>query len=142
MEFARKATVDMSVADIQRHVQVANLPEWCASIVEVQPKDSNQGRIICLSGDFVVHRELLNQGVRFSIPAGPHAIQWTITSDSPGEVVVHCTLNTADAQTELHQALDCFVTNWQAGLESWPQRRPQAPAPSCDPVGFSMGGFG
>jgi hypothetical protein len=142
MEFSRHAAVQMSVAEIQRNVRVANLPEWCASIVEVHSKDSNQGRITCLSGEFVVHRELLNSGVRFSIPAGPHAIQWTITCHQDGGVLVHCTLNTPDAPTELVQALDCFVSNWQSGLQGWEQRRPAEPAPSCEQAGFSMGGFG
>jgi hypothetical protein len=144
MEFTRLAAVDMAAADIQRHVNVANLPEWCASIVEVHSKDSNQGRITCLSGDFVVHRELLNSGVRFSIPAGPHAIQWTITTDSPGEVLVHCTVNSPQATTEsdLSQALNCFVDNWQKGLESWEERREVRPAPACGVSDFTMGGFG
>lgn len=142
MEFSRHAAVRMSVADIQRHVRVANLSEWCASIVAVHSQDSNQGRITCLSGDFVVHRELLNSGVRFSIPAGPHAIQWTVTSDGNDDVLVHCTLNTPDASAELQQALECFVGNWQTGLEDWQRRRPAEPAPSCEQAGFSMGGFG
>ena len=75
MEYTRVAAVDVPVADVQRHVRVANLTDWCASIVKVHSKDSNQGRITCLSGDFVVHRELLNRGVRFSIPAGPHVVR-------------------------------------------------------------------
>lgn len=144
MEFTRLAAVDMSAADIQRRVTVATLPEWCASIVEVHTKDSNQGRITCLSGDFVVHRELLNNGVRFSIPAGPHAVQWTITTETPGEVLVHCTLNSPEADTEtvLSQALDCFVDNWKAGLEGWEGRRIARPGPACATGDFTMGGFG
>lgn len=143
MEFTRYANVDMSAADIQRHIRVANLSEWCASIVEVHTRDANHGRMTCLSGDFMVHRELLNSGVRFTIPAGPHAIQWTLTSEGDGRVLMHCTLNTPEAPPEMQKALECFVDNWQAGLESWPERQPQAaPAPSCEAVGFSMGGFG
>jgi hypothetical protein len=142
MEFSRLVSVPMSAADIQRNVRVANLPAWCASIVAVHSQDSNQGRITCLSGDFVVHRELLNTGVRFSIPAGPHAIQWTITTEGNDQVLVHCTLNTPDAPAQLHTALDTFVANWQAGLEGWHQRQGSRPAPSCEQAGFSMGGFG
>jgi len=142
MEFSRHAAADMSVTDIQRNVRVANLPEWCASIIKVHSQDSNHGRITCLSGDFVVHRELLNTGVRFSIPAGPHAIQWTLTSEADGGVLVHCTLNTPTAPEELQQALDCFVDNWQAGLEGWQLRQDARPGPSCEQAGFSMGGFG
>lgn len=142
MEFTRHAIVEMSIVDIQRHIRVVNLPDWCASIVAVDSQDSNQGRMTCLSGDFVVHRELLQNGVRFTIPAGPHAIQWTLTTDGDGDILVHCTLNTDEAAEPMQQALNCFVDNWKSGLESWPDRRPVAPAPSCDPVGFSMGGFG
>lgn len=144
MEFTRLAVVDMSAADIQRHVTVATLPEWCASIVEAHSKDGNQGRITCLSGDFVVHRELLNSGVRFSIPAGPHAIQWTVTTDALGEVLVHCTLNSPQATTEtdLSQALNCFVDNWKAGLEGWESRREARPGGACAVGDFTMGGFG
>jgi len=142
MEFVRHATVEMTVADIQRNIIVANLPEWCASIVEVHTRDNNQGRMTCLSGDYVVHRELLNSGVRFSIPAAPYAIQWTLTSEGDGTVLVHCTANAAEAPEPLQQALDCFVDNWLIGLESWPQRRVGEAAPSCDQAGFTMGGFG
>ena len=42
----------------------------------------------------------------------------------------------------MKKALDCFVDNWQAGLEGWPARREAVPAPSCERAGFSMGGFG
>lgn len=143
MEFTRYAHVDMTASDIQRHIRVANLPEWCASIVAVETKGRNQGLMTCLSGDYVVHRELLHSGVRFSIPAAPFAIQWTLTGDDDGRVLIHCTLNTAEAPEPMQQALNCFVDNWQKGLEGWPARREVlAPAPSCEAAGFSMGGFG
>lgn len=142
MEFTRHATVEMAVADIQRNIRVANLPEWCASIVAVQAKDSNQGHMTCLSGDYVVHRELLNSGVRFSIPATPDAVQWTLTVEGDGKVLVHCTANAAEVSPEMTQALDTFVDNWLIGLESWPQRRIASQPTSCDRSDFTMGGFG
>lgn len=142
MEFYGKANVRMSVGDIQRHIVVANLPNWCESIVQAHNDHNNKGKISCLSGDFIVHRELLSEGVRFSIPSGPHAIQWTITTLGEGGVLVHCTINTADPASEFVQNLEDFMANWRAGLEDWPVRRAAQPGQPCIACGDSYGGFG
>lgn len=142
MEFYSHAAVKMAVADIQRNIVVSKLPEWCESIVKVHTDQKNQGKISCLSGDFVVHRELLNEGVRFSMPAGPHAIQWTITTAGENDVLVHCTINTAEPDPAFVENLEHFIANWRAGLEDWPLRLAAEPGAVCIACGDSYGGFG
>ncbi len=142
MEFFSDADVVMAVGDIQRHIVVANLSQWCESIVQVHNDHHNKGRVSCLSGDFVVHRELLSEGVRFTIPSGPHAIQWTITSLGEAGVRVHCTLNTPKAEAGFVERIEHFMANWRAGLEDWPIRQAARPGQPCIACGDSYGGFG
>lgn len=142
MEFYGIADVRMSVGDIQRQIVVANLHEWCESIVQTHNDHSNKGKISCLSGDFIVHRELLSEGLRFSMPGGPHALQWTITTLGVEGVLVHCTINAGQAEAGLVDKLEHFVANWRAGLEDWPIRLAARPGQPCFDCGDSYGGFG
>ena len=83
-----------------------------------------------------VHREIIRDGLRFTLPGSAHALQWTLTAGTrAGTVNVHCTLNTAaDAATAA--ALERFVVAWCAGLEAGARRvlqqRAERNAAVCD----------
>ena len=125
MEIYGKAQVRISEGDIQRYIDVANLPEWCASIEEVLSTQGSRGEIRTIWGEATIHRELINGGIRFSCPNNPHAMQWSITVNSarPAEVCLHLTTNCLAHDTEEKERLDHFVGDWVIGLQCWPQRR-------------------
>jgi hypothetical protein len=144
MEIVGRVRVRISEGDLQRYIDVSNLPEWCASIEEVLSSQGSRGEVRTAWGEATVHRELINGGVRFSCPDSPHAMQWTITVDttSLGEVLIHLTTNRAGHEAEELQRLERFVSDWSVGLEGWPERRA---AKMNKPRGYcsdSFGGFG
>lgn len=144
MEIFGKAQVRISEGDIQRYIDVANLPEWCAAIEEVLTSQGSRGEIRTAWGEATIHRELINGGIRFSCPNNPHAMQWSITVNrlKPGEVLVHLTTNCAAHEGEEQERLERFVTQWNDGLESWPQRRTDKMRKPCVKCYDSFGGFG
>jgi hypothetical protein len=144
MEIYGKGRVRISEADLQRYIDVMNLPEWCASIEEVLSAQGSRGEVRTAWGEATIHRELINGGVRFSCPNSPHAMQWSITVDAAtlGEVLIHLTTNRTGHATVEQERLERFVADWSAGLEGWPQRRA---AKLNKPRGYcsdSFGGFG
>ena len=144
MEIYTKALVRISEADLQRYIDVNNLPEWCASIEEVLSTQGSRGEIRTAWGEATIHRELINGGVRFSCPNNPHAMQWSITVNGarPAEVLIHLTTNCAEHSAEEQKKLEGFVSNWRAGLEGWPQRRAAKMKKPCINCSDSYGGFG
>ena len=144
MEMFSKAQVRISESDLQRYIDINNLPQWSASIEEVLSHQGSRGEIRTAWGEATIHRELINGGVRFSCPNNPHAMQWTVTVEAarPSEVLIHLTTNCAAHGAEEQQRLELFVTNWRAGLEDWPRRRAakmKKPSVHCSD---SFGGFG
>lgn len=144
MEIYGKAQVRISEGELQRFIDVANLPEWCASIEEVLSSQGSRGEIRTAWGEATIHRELINGGIRFSCPNNPHAMQWSITADStrPSEVLIHLTTNCSVHDTQEQDRMELVVTDWRAGLEDWPQRRAAKLKKPCVSCGDSFGGFG
>lgn len=144
MEIFARAQVRISEGDLQRYIDVANLPEWCASIEEVTASQGSRGEIRTSWGDATVHRELINGGLRFSCPNNSDAMQWTITSDSarPAEVLLHLTTNRSEHPAADQEYMELLVADWRAGLEDWPQRRAAKMKKPCVNCGDSFGGFG
>ncbi len=144
MEFFANARVRMSTSDIQRYINISNLPEWCASIDKVLSVQDERGAIYCVWGEFRIHRELISDGVRFTLPNCKNAVQWTITPnpDNIAEVMVHCTIDRSAADPDFIESLEIFVADWRAGLEEWPMRRAAKRNKHCDHCGDTFGGFG
>lgn len=144
MEFFSVAAVRMSAADIQRHINIENLPQWCQSIDQVLSNQGDRGDIYCVWGAFRVHRELINEGVRFTLPDCRNALQWTITPhpDNTAQVQVHCTINRSQQDVDFVESLEHFVNDWRDGLEAWPARRAAKMNKPCVECGQSFGGFG
>ena len=144
MEFFSLATVRMSASDLQRFVNIQNLPEWCASIDKVLSVQNERGDIYCVWGEFRVHRELIDGGLRFTLPNCKNAIQWTITPspENTAQVQVHCTINRTSQEPDFIESLENFVNDWRDGLEGWPARRAARMNKPCKACGENFGGFG
>ncbi len=143
MEFYADTQLRMSAADIQRHVRIASLPEWCASIERVLDYENDRGRVLGVWGEMPLRRELIGEGVRFSMPASPCALQWTVSSPhGNGHALVHATIIDRQPSEELRETIEHFVSDWRAGLEDWPLRRAAEGGKPCINCGESFGGFG
>ncbi len=124
---------------IQRDVHISNLAELCRSIEKVLSQRGERGEIYCIWGEFKVHRELIRQGVRFTLPGCPNALQWTITTavDEPDIVRVHCTIEQTRHESDFIESLQQFVDDWKHGLESnkvGMHKGPAHPAADCMPI--------
>lgn len=144
MEFFAYASVRMSASDIQRYINISNLVEWCASIDKVLSVEDERGNIYCVWGEFRVHRELISEGVRFTLPNCKNGIQWTLTPNPVNfvEVMIHCTINRTDHDPDFVDSLEIFVNDWRAGIEEWPIRRAAKRNKPCVNCGDTFGGFG
>jgi hypothetical protein len=123
MEFFATADITASVADLQRRLTITSLPQWCASVSEVFSDAGARGEIYCVWGQFTVNREEIRDGVRFTLPGCPNALQWTVTTGQPpepGKTVVHLTINRAEHDADFIDSNRQFVADWKRGLEaSW-----------------------
>ncbi|TCS73783.1 hypothetical protein EDC61_1015 [Sulfuritortus calidifontis] len=120
MEFFATAEIRLRASDLQKNVCIANLPHWCASISKVLENQGDKGDIYCVWGEFRVHRELIRDGVRFSLPTCPNGLQWTVTVEGSapvGQAQIHCTINRREQAPEFIESLEQFVADWKAGLE-------------------------
>ena len=96
---------------------IINLPIYCDSIYEVMLDDGDSGEINCIWGVFIVHREVIKAGVRFTMPDCPNALAWTITSEKEGaEILFHLTINRDEHEEEFLESIEEFVDEWVTGL--------------------------
>lgn len=121
MEWFVTASANLPANELQRHIRVENLSEWCAA-PPVFHGDGEQSGVNGWTG-LGVHREVIRDGLRFTLPGSAHGLQWTLTTGlRPGTVQVHCTLNIAAADTATISALERFMADWCGGLECGARR--------------------
>ncbi|TNF35989.1 MAG: hypothetical protein EP315_04855 [Gammaproteobacteria bacterium] len=142
MEFFVNVPVQVSADLIKSYINLHKLSEWCDAINEVVNLEGNRALLVCEMGRLHVHRELIQDGVRFSITDSPYALQWTVTADQDHKVLIHCTLNCQQCAAEFIQQLERFLLCWENGIVEWVKRRPQQDRRPCVSCGDSFGGFG
>lgn len=120
MEYFAIAEAAADEARLQHELTVASLPRFCDSIDQVLEDHGDHGEIYCLWGQFEVHREAINGGVRFTLPHCPNALAWTVIAGfppAPDKVVVHCTIARTEHDPDFLETIEAFVEDWRAGLE-------------------------
>jgi len=121
MEFIATTIIPASAADLQRRLTISELPHWCASIEKVLSDAKSSGEIYCVWGTFHTHREDMRNGVRFSLPDCPNALQWTVTTGhqpNPRHTVIHATINRTEQDQDFIDSIRQFVDDRKAGLEA------------------------
>ncbi len=121
MEFFATAKVPAQVSDLHRRLTIADLSRWCGSIYEVLDNEGSRGDIYCIWGNIRVHREDVREGVRFTLPGCPNALQWTVCTGlapEPDRVQIHLTINRTEHDSDFIDSLEQFVADWATGLES------------------------
>ena len=111
--------IGIEVNDLQALLTMDKLPVYCASIdTLISQQDESKAEIYCVWGQFSVSRELIRNGVRFALLNCPHALAWTIAyHEKLGSVVVHCTIDDREEETEFIETIEQFVDDWASGLE-------------------------
>ena len=120
MEFYAVAAVPAPRSFLHGYVRIDTLDRLCASIERVVSHEGERGEIYCVWGQFRVHREGLCDGVRFTLPHCPNALQWTVTAEQSaagGGVLVHCSINRRRHDLDFVASIDQFVQDWKRGLE-------------------------
>jgi len=121
MEFFATTIIPASAGDLQRRLTISELPHWCASIEKVLSDAKSSGEIFSVWGTFHVNREVMSNGVRFSLPDCPNALQWTLTTGhqpDPRQTVIHATINRTEQDPDFVDSIRQFVDDWKAGLEA------------------------
>lgn len=121
MEFFAIADKQTGADVLQARIDIGSLPAYCASISQLLSHDGDRGEIFCTWGQFIVHRELIRGGVRFSLPKCPNAFAWTITTGfppAPDKIVIHCTINRREHDSDFISSIRKFVDDWREGLSA------------------------
>ncbi len=120
MEWLVTTNAHLTPDDLQRHIRIDTLANWCATITTAA-SDGERNSIRLFGEQFRVHREVIQGGLRFSLPGCANALQWTLTVDNPatrGTVIVHCTLNRMEVPAVRRSELEQFIQDWKTGLEA------------------------
>ena len=145
MEWFATANANLPASELQRHLRIETLPEWCAAPPAIAGDVDN--RDVPEWTHWRVHREVIRAGLRFSLPGALHALQWTLIVGShprPGTVNLHFSLATANPDAATLAALEKFVADWQKGLEAGVKRLQQQRAAKSAAVceSYASSGFG
>ena len=63
--------------------------------------------------------ELEKNVVRFALLNYPHALAWTITyHEERAMLVVHCTIDDREVDTEFTESILVFISDWRFGLSN------------------------
>lgn len=125
MEFFRIHPAQIAPEHLQQQLTIEHLPTYCASVDKVLSSEGDRGEIYCLWGEFRIHRELINGGVRFSLPRCPNGMQWTISAGfppAPEGVVIHLTINRTEHEDDFIESIEQFLDDWLAGLAGMKHR--------------------
>lgn len=120
MEFFAIADKKTTQEEIQQMCTIEALPLYCASIESASNVRGDEGVIFCIWGRFIVRREKINGGVRFTMPECPNAFQWTVTTGfppAPDKIVVHGTVNRTEHDPDFVESMEEFFAYWKQGLE-------------------------
>jgi hypothetical protein len=119
MEFFRELETAFDAPGLQGALTIESLPQHCAEIDKVLSSAGERGEIYCLWGEFSVQRQLINGGVRFTLPGCPNALAWTVTTGLPPQpdiTVIHCTINRRDQEPDFIESIGLFLDALAAGL--------------------------
>ena len=143
MEFYTTVDISMSADKIQRYIKMNSLQDLCGSVKEVYAREGNRALIECIFGNHHVHRENIQQGVRFSFTDDSYALQWTITSSKEASsVFIHCTVNCIDCDANFVELINKFLADWDKGLREWEVNHLEQQNKVCVSCGDTFGGFG
>jgi hypothetical protein len=116
MEFYARIKSDATVADIQQAISIGSVPDFCAFVSSISPTEDGGLEMFSDWGTHTVSRELIREGLRFTLPGCPNALAWTITTMGQGEIVLHCVINRETHEPDFIETLEQFTNDWASGI--------------------------
>ncbi len=115
--FAQLEKTNLTPDNLKLSLTIASLADYNQSIDKVIEDQQIHGVIYCIWGEFQVNREELLEGVRFTMPACPNALQWSITVDSGGLLTVYCSINKQQHDEDFIESIKVFVQDQLNGVK-------------------------
>ena len=116
MEFYARIKSDATPTEIQQAITIESLPDFCAFVSSITPGEDGRLEMFSDWGTHTVSRELIREGLRFTLPGCPNALAWTITTMGQGEIVLHCVINRDTHEQDFIETLEQFTSDWAAGI--------------------------
>lgn len=116
MEFYNFLESNLDLDSLKQHLTIDNLANLSASLDQVLESNENHGSIYCVWGEFKINRELLDKGVRFSLPGCPNALAWTVTKEPEEQIVFHCTIDKQSHDLDFIDSIHIFLEDLKEGL--------------------------
>lgn len=120
MEFFKVVNIRSTEHEIKTQLKLQDLESFCESVFPL-----SDGSEICsiggMWGDFILRRDEIMGGVRFSMLDCPNALAWTVTCGYPPareSVVIHLTINRERKQEEFVEEIQQFMHDLEMGLQS------------------------
>jgi len=119
MEFFRIIDKKVTQEIIQDKITPFSLESFTETMFLIEEKkDYFEGAT--LWGEFKISYDKINGGVRFTLLDCPNAFSWTITTGYPPEskkIVLHCTINRTQKDTQFIDEINTFLNEWETGLK-------------------------
>jgi len=113
-----KVLAPIKADNLKALLEIKNLTTLCNSISSIIKNNHSDGVIYCVWGEFRINREVLKNGIRFSMPDCPNALMWSITSENSGKsIIIHCTINKTSHEEDFIYSINEFVRDWKKGIE-------------------------
>lgn len=119
MEFFKIVDATTTEIELQNKITSANVEEYTEEMIFIKG-DGSQSTVGCFGGEFILNRDLIKGGVRFSLIDCPNALTWTITTGYPPEhnnIVIHSTINRERKNDEFVEEWREFIDDWANGLK-------------------------
>ena len=120
MEFFKVVNIRATEQELKNQLKLQDLESFCESVFPL-----SDGKEICsiggMWGDFILRRDEIMGGVRFSMLDCPNALAWTVTCGYPPareSVVIHLTINRKRKQEEFVEEIHQFMGDLEMGLQS------------------------
>ncbi|PCJ88842.1 MAG: hypothetical protein COA54_01000 [Thiotrichaceae bacterium] len=111
--FAEIKNNKLSINNLKTRLTIEQLPILCHSIDRVILDNQINGIIYCIWGEYVINREDLEYGIRFTLPHCPNSLAWTITcNEDHGDIIIHCTISKKTHEPDFIESIRQFVADW------------------------------
>jgi len=118
MEFFKIIDIQTTGEDIQQHITVDRLDEFCSNLFILR-EESEQITVGSIWGEFSFFSLKIKGGLRMGLLDCPNAVSWTITTGYPpteDKVVLHLTINRTEKGAEFISEIQGFMEDWEVGM--------------------------
>ena len=119
MEFFRTIDLQTSETQIKEKINFNTISEIYPDMI-LLGGEGNVYQVGSFWGEFMLRRDEIMGGIRFSMLDCPNALAWTITTGYPparNKVIIHLTLNRLEKPDEFISEINELLDGWTKGLQ-------------------------